>query len=253
MNDTSTSNQLRPTRAESVAENVLRMLEFDVSYSGWEHQTAKQKAFYVRGFTWFRDNVLNGKLNITDCDTYVGEMKTRLQTRSKWLERKLDWQDDFGARQFINAASPIKRLTPKFHKAVECLLLCEVIADDLHKRDRSQPTGAAIYDHMTIEAAVSFIHGFHRGTLDALSDRERSALRTATGQQSDSVFYDMAEGKTVTHKLAQRTHRFFVSRRQSARLGEVSFRFFANRKYKPSEHEIVEVAESDLPHANRSP
>lgn len=246
------ANSSESARAHDASADVLRLLQFDVSYPGWEHETAKQKAFYVRGFTWFRHNVLKDNLKITKCDTYVPEMKRRLSTRAKWLEKKFDWLDDFGARQFIDAASPVKRLTPKFHKAAECIILCEVIADDLHQKVTSTPPGSAVYNHMSIEAAVSFVHGLDRGALDQLSDKEWAALRQFTGQQSDNVFFDMAAGKTVTHKLAVRTRRFLANRRSPTRLGDVSYRFFRKRSYKPSEHEIVEVVASQLPEAAQS-
>ncbi|MGJ5067529.1 hypothetical protein [Bradyrhizobium oligotrophicum] len=246
MDDTSSAKVTVAARADAVASDVLQLLEFDVSYPGWEHETAKQKAFYVRGFSWFRDKVIKDLLNITDCDTYVDEMKGRLKTRSKWIEKPFEWNDDFGARQFINAASPVKRLTPKFHKAVECLLLCEVIADSLHLKDGSRPTGAEVYSNMSIEAAVSFIHGLDLGMLDNLTDNEWAALRRSTGQQSNHVFLEMAQGKTVTHKLAIRTRHFLANRKSSGRLGDASFRFSTTRKYKPSDFELIEVAPADL-------
>src|SRR6516225_5300607 len=57
-------------RSEAVRRNVLELLEVNVTYEGWENETADEKAFYVPGFRWFRDRVINGKLNITEASRH---------------------------------------------------------------------------------------------------------------------------------------------------------------------------------------
>lgn len=240
-----------PTRAELVDRDVRALLEVDVSYGGWEHGTADMKAFYVRGFTWFKDCVIKDKLQLTDCTGFIPHMKERLRSKEAWLSTPFPWDSPFGGRQFIDAASVKLQLTPKFHKAAEIILLCEVIADHFHARDASRPSPTSVYDHMRIEPAVSFIHGFRKDVVDGLSAEERLRLRQWTGQPSNDVFYDMADGKTVTHKLAERTLKFFGANVRRIDLGDADHRFSASRTYNPSKHERVDVKNDDLPEEAR--
>jgi hypothetical protein len=220
-------------------ENLYALLEVDVTYEGWEDETGAQKAFYVRGFTWFRDQVINGRTVVTDCKRHIPRMKELIQSRPNWTKHRFNWAEPFGDRQFIDAASPSKKLTPKFHKAVEVLVLCEAMAEAMHDEDPSRPEPAAVYRHMRIEPAVSFIHGFDRALLENLGrdDDFMPDLRRRTGQKSNAVFFDMADGKTVTHKLAVRTHQILNARSPRVQIGDVDFRYKPKRIYKPSENE----------------
>ena len=235
-------------KIEVVQEDLRALLERNISYSGWEGLTGSKTAFYVRGFTWYRDMVLGpSHFAVTDCDKYVDAMKERLRGRTSWHDNSFDWTESFGPRQFIDAASPNRHFTPKFHKAVEIIVLAEVIADDLHRRNPSIPDGNEIYEHLRIEPAVSFVHGFTRGVFEKLTSGEKHGLRQWTGQPSNDVFYEMGDKKTVTDKLAHRTRNFIEKNVTRIDLGEVDFKFVASRKYKPSPYERVDVKEGDLP------
>lgn len=222
--------------------DVLSLLEVDVTYSGWEHETGDRLAFYVRGFTWFRDHVLTGKLNVTDCGSYIPSMKERLLTRDGWVNSRFPWDEPFSKRQFIDTASAQRKLTPKFHKAAEIILLCEVIAEDIHQKNPTRPDPDDVYARMRIEPALSYIHGFNRSKLEQLSSHEKDLLRRFTGQGSNEVFFDMADGHTVTHKLAVRTREFFSQRAPKLELGDVGFRFSDRWKKGPTKFEQVDTS-----------
>jgi hypothetical protein len=237
-------------RADWIARDLYAILDQDVTYPGWEHETAENKAFYVRGFSWFRDNVINGQINITDVAPFIPQMKSLLKTRTAWMALPFKWDETFGDRQFIDAASPHRKLTPKFQKAVEVIVLCEAIADDMHSRDSSKPSGKVVYDHMRIEAAVSFIRDFDRTLIKELESKKGDFLRDLrnwTGQGTHNVFYDMADGKSVTHKLAVWTHCFLETRFPNCGVGEVDFRLNRRKRWKPTTLEDVDANISKLP------
>ncbi len=238
--------------AQRVREDVFALLVTDVRADGWERNTATQNAFYVRGFTWFRDTVLDDRLNVTDCPLYIDDMKAELGKRTAWLATHFSWTSTFGGRQFIDAASPTKSYAPNFQKAAEIILLCEVIATGLRQKHGSGPTADDVLSHMRIEPALSFIHNFHQGIIETLTTPQKAVLRQWTGQFGNDVFLDMtANKKTVTHKLAERTLRFFRQNVPDADLGEVDFRHYPKRKYNPSTFEHIDVKEDDIAEAAR--
>lgn len=228
--------------------NVLALLDVDVTYPGWEHEIGSRKAYYVRGFSWFRDKVLNDHLFVTECGSYIPEMKKLLSKRRGWTSLPFGWKDDFSIRQFIDTASRYRKLTPKFHKAAEVILLCEVIARDIHSRDPRRPAPEEVYRRMRIEPAVSYVHGFDRSVIERLSPTDLDLLRRWTGQPGNEVFFDLAGGHTVTHKLALRVREFFTIRLTDVPLGDVGFRFRGkNYRLGPSSNEFVDVDTRELP------
>jgi hypothetical protein len=227
--------------------DLLSLLDVDITYPGWEYQTGERRAFYVRGFTWFRDCVLSARLNVTDCGSYVPQMKELLKERKGWLEHRFAWDEHFSPRQFIDVASPAKRATPKFSKAAEIILLCETIARDIHRKDSARPDPEAVYAHMRIEPALSYIHGFNRSVLEPLPAPEKDLLRRWTGQRSNDVFYGMADGYTVTDQLAHRTRRFLSVRKPDIELGDVDFRLSDRWKKGPSPYEFVDIQPGEYP------
>jgi hypothetical protein len=247
MSDVNDRPQAELSRAALARMDPLALLEVNVAYDGWEHETAAQKAFYVRGFTWFRDKVLVNKLNITDCKLHIPKMKEILADRPGWTSTNFNWNEDFGSRQFVDSASPKNQLTPKFHKAAEVILLCETIAGVHHEESSAFPSPDEVYDRMRIEPAVSFIEGLDREVMQTLSPEQLNTLRKWTGQSSNAVFFDMADGKTVTDKLARRTARFFERQLPLIALGDVENRYSPRRDYRPTKLEKVDVKESDIP------
>lgn len=238
------------TKAERVALNVYELLEEDVTYDGWEHETAEKLAFYIRGFTWFRDKVIAGKIKLAAVGAFIPQMKTIVQQRPGWIGKPLNWNEPFGDRQFINVASATRRHTPRFHKAAEIIALCEAITGHVHAQDPTRPAPDEVYEHMRVEAAVSYIHGFDLDLVKKLEEEKPTFLRElglATGQRSLNVFREMAHGRTVTHKLARWTHVFLVQEFENHAVGEVDFRLHGKRLYQPSKEENVDVKERNLP------
>ena len=226
------------------------LLSDDITYAGWEQATGIKKAFYVRGFTWFRDAVLAGRANITEAANWVPGMRKRLLSRQSWVREKFDWQEGFSARQFIDAASVSRRAPLRFAKAVQVLVLCEAIAEDLRGRYGDIPQVAEIYARMRIQPAVSYIHAFDRTAIEAMQAEDSSAmvkLRRYTGQPTPQVFQDMADGKTVSETLAKRTAKFIGEKHPSISLGEVSHRLDRRRSFVPSDYEFLDLKENDLP------
>ncbi len=227
--------------------DALALLEVDITYPDWENETGLKKSYYVRGFTWFRNEVLRDRLYVTDCASYIPEMKKLLKERKGWRKLDFKWEEDFSPRQFIDTASLYRKLTPKFHKAAEVILLCEVIARDLHAKDSKCPTPEMIYERMRIEPALSYINGFDRQIADRLSSKELDDLRAWTGQEGNEVFIDMANGHTVTHKLATRTREFLAARVPGIKLGDVGFRLRKRVKLGISSNEFVDIDVGKLP------
>jgi hypothetical protein len=238
---------------DAVERDITKLLQEDISYEGWFHKTAQKKAFYVRGFTWFRERVIAGKVNIYDIpdEARIKRMKEIIESRPEWKNTPLNWNEDFGFRQFIDSASPKVMLTPKFQKAVEIIVLCEVTAEEIHKEDPSRPGPREIFDHMRVEGAVSFLRGFGADTLKALADEHgdqfRQDLRIWTGQGDPTVFFDLAKSQTVTHKLVRRLHRLLKGKYLGERIGEPEYRFNGQRIYKPSKNEDIDVKDDKLP------
>lgn len=226
----------------------LLLADGEIAYDGWEHQIANELAFHVRGFTWFRDKVLANFRNITDLKSYIPQMKTLVAERSMWLALPFEWSGPFSDRQLVDAASlKSEKRTPKFQKALEILALCEAVAAARTEAIPGSPEPEDVYTFMRIEPAVSYVHGLDRGVVNELTAEQFRVLRAWTGQRSNDVFYDMADGKTVTHKLALRTLNYFSKNVKDSRIGDVDFLFSRKRIYRPSLDEIVDVKTWDLP------
>lgn len=233
-----------PVSAEDIRGDIFLLFDQDVRYPNWEQTNGVKNAFYVRGFTWFRDEVLEGRLNVTDGVSYIPMMKKELADRTAWHVAKFRWTDPFGGRQFIDTASSRSAYAPNFQKAVEIVLLCEIIARELRKKNGKGPSADDVLLHMHIEPALSFIHDFNLGVWETLTPGERTQLRQWTGQPGNNVFVEMANGNTVTHKLAERTKRFFERQKPNVDLGDVSFHY---RKGNLAKSEHIDVKEADLP------
>lgn len=132
---------------------------------------------------------------------------------------------------------------------MQIIALCEAWAEDLHKSDDKRPKPAEVYDHMRIEAAVSHFHGLDRTMIESFSTEERERLMSWTGQRSLHVFYDMADGNTVTNKLARWTLNFVKTQVPTAKVGQINV---AYRKQLPSKREFIDVKQRNLPEEARA-
>jgi hypothetical protein len=261
-----TSDGYRIPTSMSAYEDALRDVHQllhppSVKYPYWESEVANRKLFYVRGFTWFRREILR---NVTDLNNpeFVRGMYDLLDERPSWLAEPYPWTDAYGWKQAYHASQRYKRTEQvdleegafrnrksqtntcvlKFHKAAQTILFCEAAARCLDKN------AEAVYEHMYIQPACAYIHGFSSAVLESLQQTNPAfmhELRAATGQKNARVFEDMARYRfLVTYQLATRTHAFISSRLQYA-LGDVDVRLNGNYQEQPSIYENIEVDESD--------
>jgi hypothetical protein len=232
-----------------------------VRYPYWEHEVANKKLFYVRGFTWFRRNILR---NVTELNNreYVKDMYSLLDLRESWLKEPYAWKDAYGWKQayyasqrfnrteqpaleegeFRNRKSQKNTCVVKFHKAAQTILFCEAVARRLDK------SAEDVYVNMRIQPACAYIHGFTFSVIESLQREDADfleKLRLATGQKDTRVFEDMAKYRfLVTHQLAERTHTFIRSR-YGAIIGDVDFRLNNNFQLQPSIYENIDIDYDD--------
>ncbi len=226
--------------------NPIDLLMEPVTDAGWEFGLGKKRIFLIHGIKWFRSAVLGKKLSVSDAAMYIKDMKQRLSLREDWTNLSFDWTAPFSPRQFIDAASPAKLVPLQFDKAVQVLLLCEVIADELHKNYQGTLVGNDVYRSMAILPACFYIHDFDREALRRASEavpQLLTKLREATRQRSTQVFRDMAEGKTVTKWLAEATRAALINEAPDLELGSVDFRVRKNVTFRASEYEEICISQ----------
>lgn len=228
--------------------SVLDILTDDVTYKGWEVETGKQKAFYVRGSTWFHTNVEDTIQNLA---AHISEMQDVILTRTDWHEGFTDWATEYSIRQAYDGLQLGGRKPLLFTKAVKTIVLCEVAARHKHGDDFVRDhfyglvaTASGLRPRMRIEAAVSFIHDFNTTSLDQLKARNAQILRQlqdATAQRRTSVFTDMSnDSKTVTHRLCKQVHEYLVANYPEIDIGMVDFRLDGRRGVSPSQNEFID-------------
>ena len=182
------------------------LTERDFVKPGWELTIGMQRAFYIRGVTRFRINILNRMTELLKLSQETLEDDALFSGKSNWKIRGFDWQQPFSPRQAMDALSLRARRPLRFDKAVKVILLCDSVA-----KTKSQENGSSLTDNvlefMKIEPAVYYLPEFNENMLALLQHENRVTmrdLRDATGQPSATVFFDMALGKTVTRSLAQK-------------------------------------------------
>jgi len=214
------------------------LLVHDVTYDGWNKETAQERAFYIRGYTWYRNNVLEKiGINITDCKQFIPDQADIISGRESWHDGLFDWKKPLAPNQLLEAVSKKKRKPIKFEKAVACLVVFEAMAKRLPGFDAQD-----VYGHMRIEAAVSYINDFNMNTLDTIRSRDSDFLenlKKSTEQRSKAVFNDMAGRKTVTHKLAVRVQEFIREKYKDSEIGDVDCRYNQKVTFTPSDEEEV--------------
>jgi hypothetical protein len=162
----------------------------------WEASYGDRNAYRVRGLSWFRANV---QRDIDKLKRHLDRMEEERSQRVGWNISNLPWEDRLSVTQAY-AARQGKAL--KFVKAAKVLLLCEIAA-----ADKGIPP-SVLYGHMRIEPALFGIADFSRDLLQEACDQSENllaTLRSGAAQTTERVFWDMAEGKAVSYRLAWRT------------------------------------------------
>jgi len=211
----------------------------EVAPPGWEVELGAMRIFRVRGFSWFKKDVTP---NVSDLAPLIPAMQAKFIPEPAdqppalpgWTALKtFRWAEAFAMRQVYDAAGsdPSKRLL-QFAKAAKVLLLCEMKAAEVGV------TAETLYQHMRLEPACFGISDFTRQTLQAAErDREDivSVLRRETAQESQGVFWDMADGKWVTYRLATQVRRILKKELPKLRIGEVVIPLNGRRTPSPNE------------------
>ena len=198
-------------QAPAVADDAIGLLTVDVCHTGWEHSIAQKKSFYVRGATWFYNNVMRP---ISDIQKRPAEDFDSIFKRlPEFRKLSLDWDEAFSPRQAMSALSLRNRQAIRFHKAVQTILLCDqIVRERVDSRQIDVPVDEALR-RMRIEPAVFYIQDFDSEELAKLKSQEPQILerlRAETDQRTRAVFGDLAAGKTVTRQLAEMTRAALV-------------------------------------------
>lgn len=226
---------LEPAEPEDAAPGrgdprELLQPRIDQEREDWIGELGDRRAFRVRGFTWFRRTAQS---NPTALGPLIPAMEAELRQRPGWAALDFPWWEAFSPRQLFDAANQKPMLFPK---AAKTILLCEIAAV------RAGMPADEVYKHMHIEPAVHRITDFTRGTLEmALAERDDilNVLVRRCRQQSSAVFYELADRKTVSLRLATRVHTVLHRELPGLRLGVVMIGW--DRQYRNvSEAETVD-------------
>ncbi len=192
------------------------------SDKNWLELATKKKCVYLRGLGWLRRVMADGHIAVTAVpQSYVDEMKEILRSQPEWQASGFDWEKPFSRRQFINVLSLNSTGRMNFQKALECMVMAEVVLKHLLEEKtlrRSgappRPSPAEVYRQMWVEPAVYYINRLSTDLLEKhLNDDLRKKLRDYTGQLHWKVFEEMTGGKKpkmVTCKLATRLYEFLI-------------------------------------------
>jgi len=205
----------------------MRVDNADIRFSGWEHNIAQIRGYRIRGFSWFKTEI-TGNISevLSSCEEDIRSILLadgdRDDSDRLWHHDVFKLRDEvFGPKQFRDAANgrPVS-----FLRAVQCLMLAEAVA---RKSDRiKQPL--VVYEKLRIEPAVSYIFGFTRQILDQIQTAKPEFLghlAVVTAQPAKAIFYDMAVGMLVTHKLAVRVRQAIMNESSwNFELGDVGSR-----------------------------
>ncbi len=198
----------------------------------WVGAIGDRRGFRVRGFSWFREQVPQGVAALAPLLPAVG---SAVGQRPGWHTLPFAWTEPFSIRQVYDAANRRPLLFPK---AAMTVMLCELAVKE-RGLDPSE-----VYRNMRIEPAVYRIADFTKGVLEqALANRDDilNILTRECAQETSDVFYDLANRKTVSFRLA--TAARTVLRRELPRLRIGDVVIGSDRQYRiTSEAETVEGA-----------
>ncbi len=185
----------------------------------WQRRVSRRRVFYVRGFTTFVEHVLDrsqkslGEL-LTD-ELRNKELKELLRLRTEWLKTPFNWERElhnpkiFSGAQFRAAAREGKKKEAAiFVKGVMVVATCELLTKHIKKDVPDIHTPEHVYDYMRLEPALSTVSGLDsRSQLQRLFDEIpdlASNLRKETKHARNHVFFEIADGHTVTNNLASK-------------------------------------------------
>lgn len=211
-----------------ILKTCTDLLTEDIIHEGWQYTLGDSKAFYIRGASWFKTNVLDETTKITSFMSRLPEFEKRVRSdHPDWMVPGFKWKKDFSGRQAINGLAIRKRKPLKFDKAVKTIHLCHIAAEELKKEGVSTVEPQEIYQKMRIEPAVFYFRDWdQKALLAALAESEAvlGDLADDCGQTHKLVFEDMAKGRTVTKKLINRVEKA-ASKKKDVKLSLGSAQF----------------------------
>ncbi|MEM6890368.1 MAG: hypothetical protein AAF636_19875 [Pseudomonadota bacterium] len=214
--------------AKNNAGTCVSLLTDDITYDGWQFTLGDKKAFYIRGATWFKTNVLR---EVTKLGKFIDELPDfEAQIRKDypdWMIPGFDWDKNYSSRQAIDGLSLTKRKPLKFDKAVKTIHFCQIAAKKLKAKGKTDIDPSDVYKRMRIEPAVFYLSDLDSKTLEALIKEDEKILddlRDACAQTHKLVFDDMAKGHTVTKKLAEGVEKLISGHKTSLSVGKIGFK-----------------------------
>lgn len=177
----------------------FRVADADVSTEfqpNWRVSLAKNRAFYVRGISWFQETV---ESTLSRVDRPLDRIKSLIAAEPQWKSTNFNFAAPYAANLQLYRAARKEPLV--FDKAVATIIL-------LYQYCLEKGYASSVLHKFSIEPAVHIITSFDTVLLEKIERRNPQylhALADATMQQTKEVFYRMARQEgTVTYKLARR-------------------------------------------------
>ena len=219
---------VREARLSKSADTCVSLLTDDITYDGWQFTLGDKRAFYIRGATWFKTNVLRQVTKIGKFIDELPEFEAKIrEDHPDWMIPGFDWDQNYSSRQAVDGLSLTKRRPLKFDKAVKTIHFCQVAAKRLKAEGKTDVDPSDVYKRMRIEPAVFYLRDLDKKTLEALITEDENILSDLCdlcAQTHKLVFDDMAKGHTVTKKLAERVEKAIREHETSLSVGTVQFK-----------------------------
>lgn len=209
---------------------VTSLLTEDVTFKGWEKESASKPRFYIRGVTWAMKAL--GSYEVSALKPFFGEAVDIITNDTDWPDQVIatpqdrktyssGWAEKPSYNQALRALNDRQPIV--FFKAVQMLVAIEAALRD--KQEKVDPM--AVYEHMRIQPACYNIDNFNQSTLESLRnevpDFNWKAL-DAIDQNHVELLEDLAKGSTVTKETAETLKRFVDDLSETTiLLGEVRF------------------------------
>lgn len=191
-------------------EKVTDLLTEDVTYPGWENESASQPRFYIRGLTWGLRAA--GTLNVSDFRPHFDEGIQIILGETSWSQQfpaqaqdkktfSSGWREAPAYNQALRAIH--RRLPVFFFKAVQMLAIFEAT---IRANPDSEVEPLMVYQRMSIEPAVFNVDRFNCEILVELRNMDQdfdSKILEHINQIEPDLLDDLAAGKTVTRRTAE--------------------------------------------------
>jgi len=229
---------------KEIAGPLDLLLSNDFVNSAWEATHGKLRAYYVRGATEFMAEVFEHQpvSHLLHLDAAQFDVDTLFEDLPHWKIKGFDWNSPFSARQAMDALTLTNRKPVRFDKAVKTILLCHRICKERANGTTSFDCGYVLRN-MRIEPAVYYIRDFDANFLAAVGDGHAQVVRKLTdaiNQPTRAVLEDLAEGKTVTLRLAEIIVAAFKVLYPNQSIGSVDHRYSRFHRKGATQHEILQ-------------